>query len=45
MLWYSPILQRSADGVLERTAFVVNLFDEAFNNTVQKGQVDMHKRF
>ena len=32
-------------GVLERTAFVVILFDEALNSTVKKGQMDMHVRF
>ena len=32
-------------GVLERTAFMVILFDEEFNSSVQKSQMDMQVRF
>ena len=32
-------------GALEITAFIVILFDEAFNGSVKNGQMDIHVRF
>ena len=32
-------------GVLERTAFIVILFDETFSSSIKKGQIDMHIQF
>ena len=41
----APYCKDLVMGVLERTAFVVILFVEAFSSSVKKGQTDMHIQF
>ena len=41
----APYFKDLLMGILERTAFLAILVDEAFNSSVTKGQMNMHLRF